>query len=90
MSTPTAPLPLAAVSAMRRLELRLSVPAAVVRAVTKYETAAEQARRLAGVAASGRMSDLDADSLAAAEDVMSAARATLAAAGQLHLVEVAR
>lgn len=48
------------------------------------------ARQLAAVAESGGMSDLDADSLAVAEDLMAASRATLAAAGQLHLIEVGR
>lgn len=85
--TPTAPLPLSAESALRRLELRLTVPPAIVRAVTDYETAAVHAADLAAVAETGRMSDLDADSLAAAEDLMAASRATLAAASQLHLVE---
>ncbi|MFF9309949.1 hypothetical protein ACF1BS_03470 [Streptomyces sp. NPDC014748] len=81
----------AAAAAMRRLGWALALPIspAVVRAVTEYEVAAEHARDLAAVAASGRMSDLDADSLAAAEDVMAAARATLAAAGHLELIEVA-
>jgi hypothetical protein len=35
------------------------------------------------------MSGLDADSLAAAEDLMAGSRATLAAAGMLHLIEAA-
>ncbi|NEA52388.1 hypothetical protein [Streptomyces sp. SID10815] len=61
----------------------------VARAVTEYDVAAEHARDLAAVAASGRMSDLDADSLAAAEDLMAGARARLAAAGHLDLIGVA-
>lgn len=87
----TEPLSPAAAGAVRRLELALahSIPAAVVRAVTQYEAAAVHARELAEVAASGRMTDLDADSLAAAEDLMAASRATLATAGQLHLIEAA-
>jgi hypothetical protein len=83
----TAPLPPAAVSAMRSLERRLATPA-VVRAVTVYETAAVHAEYLGNVALSGRMSDLDAESLAVAEELMAGSRATLAAAGMLHLVEV--
>ncbi|MCW7941651.1 hypothetical protein AAW14_06295 [Streptomyces hygroscopicus] len=75
--------------ALRSLELRLSVPAAVVRAVTEYETAAVHARQLAAVAESGGMSDLDADSLAVAEDLMAASRATLAQAGRLDLIGAA-
>lgn len=85
--TPSAPLPSAALAAMRSLELRLTFPAAVVEAVTRYETAAVHARDLAAVAASGGMSDLDADSLAAAEDLMAGAQAVLADAGRLDLIE---
>jgi hypothetical protein len=84
----TAPLPPAAVSAMRSLERRLATPA-VVRAVTVYETAAVHAAELSNVAWTGNMSGLDADSLAAAEDLMAGSRATLAAAGMLHLIEAA-
>jgi hypothetical protein len=87
-ATPTAPLPLAARAALARLEARLASPA-VVRAVTVYETAATHAADLAAVAVSGRMTDLDADSLAAAEDMMAGSRAALTAAGLLHLIEVA-
>jgi hypothetical protein len=60
---------------------------AVVRAVTVYETAAVHAEYLGNVALSGRMSDLDAESLAVAEELKAGSRATLAAAGMLHLVE---
>jgi hypothetical protein len=90
----TEPLSPAAAGAVRRLELALfhSVPVSVVRAVTQYETAATHARELAAAAAAGTLSDLDAsdldaDSLAAAEDLMAAARTTLAAAGRLDLIE---
>ncbi|MEU6365737.1 hypothetical protein ABZ876_08270 [Streptomyces sp. NPDC046931] len=85
MSTPTASLPPAARTAMRRLELALtpSIPAVVIRAVTQYETAAVHAKELAAVAASGQMTDLDADSLAATEDLMAASKDTLAAADWL-------
>ncbi|MFJ6559940.1 hypothetical protein ACIQMV_08665 [Streptomyces sp. NPDC091412] len=86
---PTAPLPSSSLLAMRRLDLALTLPVspAVVRAVTEYETAAVHAKDLAAVAESGRMSDLDADSLAAAEDLMAGARETLTAAGWLELIE---
>jgi predicted HAD superfamily phosphohydrolase len=87
-STLTAPLPPAAVKAMASLDARLAGPS-VVRAVTVYETAATHAADLAAVAAAGRMTDLDADSLAVAEDLMAGSRATLTAAGMLHLVEAA-
>ena len=75
----TAPLPSVAVDAMRRLE-RAFAPLAVVRAVTQFETAAERAKQLAAVAATGLMSDLDADSLAVAEDLMAASREMLVVA----------
>ena len=55
-------------------------------AVTQYETAAVHVVQLAALAAGGQMSDLDADSLAAAEDLMAAAWATLAKAGRLDLI----
>lgn len=83
--TPAA-LSSSALAALHRLELALLVPAEVVAAVTMYEAAAVQATALAGLAESGRMSDLDADSLAAAEDLMAAARKTLADAGRLDLI----
>jgi hypothetical protein len=55
--------------------------------VTVYETAAVHAEYLGNVALSGRMSDLDAESLAVAEELKAGSLATLAAAGMLHLVE---
>jgi hypothetical protein len=71
---------------MRSLERRLATPA-VVRAVTVYETAALHRTYLAAVALSGSLSDLDADSLAVAEELMAGALATLTAAGMRHLVD---
>ncbi|WP_432053702.1 hypothetical protein [Streptomyces sp. bgisy022] len=62
----------------------------LVRAVAQYETAAERVTQLAPLAESGQMSDLDADSLAAAGDIMAAARTVLEAAGRLDLIEVVR
>jgi hypothetical protein len=62
---------------------------AVVRAVTVYETAAVHAAYLGNVALSGRLSDLDAESLAVAEDLMAGSLATLVAAGVRYLVEAA-
>ncbi|MFC5634705.1 hypothetical protein [Streptomyces bullii] len=84
MSAPTAPLPLAAAEALAGVESHFPL----IRAVAQYETAAEHAVQLAALAEAGRMTDLDADSLAAAEDVMAAARATLAQAGRLDLIGV--
>lgn len=61
----------------------------VARAVTIYEGASQRYAELAAMDAR-TMSGADFDSLALAQDRMNAARATLAAAGQLHLIEVAR
>lgn len=87
MSTPTAPLPPAAAHAMRSLDLRLQVPGPVADAVLSYRTAAVRAALLADLADAGfKLSDLESDDLAHAEDLMAGAKAILAAAGQLHLV----
>lgn len=80
----TAPLPPAAVEALAHALPHFPL----VQAVAEYETAAVHAAQLAGLAESGRMSDLDAQSLADAEDVMAAAHAVLKQAGQLHLIGV--
>lgn len=79
----TAPIPASAAVLLDGLlaEFRL------VRAVAQYETAAEHRAQLASLAESGRMTDLDADSLAAAEDIMTAARHVLADAGRLDLID---
>lgn len=86
MTTPTAPLPPDAADAVSRVEAHFPL----VQAVAVYETAAVRAVQLAALADSGfTLSDLDADSLAHAEDLMAGARATLAAAGRLDLIGVA-
>lgn len=84
----TAPLPSAAAQALRRVDLALTlpVPLPIVRAVVEYETAAVHAADLAALAATGKMSDLDADSLAATEDLMAGARAVLKSADALDLI----
>jgi hypothetical protein len=81
----TAPLPPAAVKALARLEAKLRI----IRAVTEYETAAVHAAQLGDLAEYGRMTDLDADSLDLARDLMADAHATLAEAGMLHLLNEA-
>ncbi|MEV7975394.1 hypothetical protein [Streptomyces sp. NPDC086519] len=64
---PTAPLPAAAVELASRIEAHFPL----IQAVTQYETAAVRAVQLAALAEAGQMlSDLDADSLAHAEDLM--------------------
>ena len=78
----TAPLPPAAAVLASRIEAQFPL----VQAVTVYETAATHAVQLAALAETGDMSDLDADSLAHAEELMAGARATLAAAGRLDLI----
>jgi hypothetical protein len=85
MSAPTAPLPPAAAEALAKLAPHFPV----VQAVTVYETAAVKAVQLAALAETGKLSDLDADSLAHAEDLMAGARQTIADAGMLDLIEVA-
>lgn len=82
----TAPLPADALSALCRLELALTLPVEIVRAVTRYEVASARATELSDIAAAGCMTVLDADSLAHAEELMAGARAVLAAAGRLDLI----
>lgn len=84
----TAPLPQPALDAMRRLELALAAPE-VVRAVTRYEVASARTAELSTAMDSRHLSGAEFDSLALAQDTMAASIAILAAAGQLHLVEVA-
>lgn len=63
-----------------------AVSLAVAEAITVFETASLHAVQLAARAESGGMSDMHADDLAHAEDLMAGARATLADAGMLHLI----
>ncbi|WP_435595890.1 hypothetical protein [Streptomyces albogriseolus] len=81
-TVPTAPLPAAALPALARLHAAFPV----VQAVTVYETAAVHAAQLAALAEADKLDDLDADSLAHAEDLMAGAAATLASAGRLDLL----
>ena len=59
----------------------------VQRAVTVFEVAAERYRELTTL--DRDMTGAEFESLKLAQDGMAASRATLAAAGQLHLIEVA-
>lgn len=61
----------------------------VQRAVTVFEVAAERYRELSARDAR-TFTGAEFDSLTLAQGRMAEARATLAAAGQLHLIEVAR
>jgi predicted HAD superfamily phosphohydrolase len=82
VDTTTAPLSPDAVELMARVEAHFPL----IHAVTQYETAAVHAVQLAALAEVGKMTDLDADSLAHAEDLMAGARAVLADAGRLDLI----
>ena len=65
--------------------LKLPVDPAI-RAAADFRKAAKRAASLSTEALSPHMSDLDADSLAHAEELKLGARATLAAAGRLDLI----
>lgn len=78
----TEPLP----AADSALASRIAAHFPLVEAVAVYETASVHVVQLAALAESGRLSDLDADSLAHAEDLMAGALATIAQAGRLDLV----
>lgn len=71
------------------LASRIEAHFPLIQAVAQYETAAVHAVQLAALAESGGMTDLDADSLAHAEELMAGARATLADAGRLDLIGAA-
>ena len=58
----------------------------VAEALTRYRAESVHVVQLAALAESGRLSDLDADSLVHAEDLRAGALATLAKAGALHLI----
>jgi hypothetical protein len=67
------------------------LPNDIVRAVAVYETASLHAAELAAQSASGKdLPAVDVRSWEFAEELMAGARATLAAAGMLHLIEAAR
>lgn len=104
-TTPTAPLPSAAADALARLErafadrstadvlaheagTHVRVSEEIRRVVVRFEIAAATVDRLSRVDARD-MSPAQFDHLADAQKRMAEYRATLAAAGQLHLIEVA-
>ena len=87
-STPTAPLPPAAVSAMARIELRLTAPE-VLPAVARYEVASFRTAQMSRWMSTRDLTDVELDDLEFAQDVMREATAILTAAGMLHLIEVA-
>lgn len=76
-----------AVAEIRVIVRELAGLKAELATATCYGAAVVCAVQLAGLAmSSGTLSDLDADSLAHAEDLMAGTHATLAAAGRLDLV----
>jgi hypothetical protein len=88
-TTPTAPLPPAAPAALRRLEAAfLPMPLDVVRAVTRYETAALRYDELIARPASD-LSPAEFDSIGMAQQTMAEAFGVLAEAGRADLVESA-
>ena len=86
---PTAPLPPAAEAALHRLELALSLPAEVVRAVTRFEVASARTAELSAAMDERDLTPAEFDALDFAQDTMRQARAALAAAGRLDLIEAA-
>lgn len=86
---PTAPLGPVGRQLLARLEHAFP-HLAIVQAVTLHETAAVHAAQLAHEAAAGSLTDLEADDLAHAEDLMAGARHTLAQAGRLDLIGATR
>jgi len=80
--TPTAPLPTLAADAASRIAAHFPL----VEAVTVYESATVRAVQLAALAEAGTLSDLDADSLAHAEELMVGMWVKLARAGRLDLI----
>ncbi|MDQ0809861.1 hypothetical protein QFZ63_001575 [Streptomyces sp. B3I7] len=62
----------------------------VAKAVTRYEVASQRLAELSQAMDDRDLSGAEFDSLALAQDTMRASKATLAAAGQLHLIEAAR
>lgn len=97
MATPIVPAPVRADHQAQSLADRLAHEASsyvrrtpeVQRAVTRYEVAAARYEELSARDAR-TFTGAEFDSLVLAQDVMSESRAILAAADQLHLIEVAR
>jgi len=83
-TTPTAPLPPVAVEALSRLE-RAFLPLDIVRAVTRYETAALRYDELSGRPVSG-LSPAEVDAWQTAQQTMDAEFAVLADAGRTDLL----
>lgn len=86
MSTPTSPLPPAAVAALHRLERAfLPMPLEIVRAVTRYEVAAFRYDELIARPASA-LSSAEVDAIRDAQDTMADAFGALAQAGRTDLL----
>lgn len=85
--TPTAPLPQAASVAIGRLSVRLALPGPLADAVLCYRSAAARAAQLNERIDGGvKLSAMEWDDLAHAEDLMSGTKATLARRNRLDLI----
>lgn len=82
---PVAPLP----SAAHEAASHVRVTPDVAKAVTRYEVASERLAELSQAMDVRDLTGAEFDSLSVAQDTMRASKATLAAAGQLHLIEAA-
>ncbi|MEV4784043.1 hypothetical protein AB0K53_01065 [Streptomyces tuirus] len=82
----TAPLPPAAAAALARLELRMFAPE-VLPAVARYQVGSLRTAQLSDWLYRYGLSDADFESLEFWQDAMREARATLADAGRLDLID---
>ncbi|MFJ9037950.1 hypothetical protein ACIRF8_15325 [Streptomyces sp. NPDC102406] len=85
----TSPLPAAAVSAIERLAVRLSVPGAM-EAAARYGVASFRTMQMSHWMDARPLSDAEFDDFEFLQDVMRESRALLAAAGLLRLIGGAR
>ncbi len=83
---PTAPLPPAALDALRSLELKLTLPADIVRAVTRFETASVRSAELGEIMNSRDLTVAEFNALDDCTKTIAASVATLQAAGRLDLI----
>ncbi|AJP04765.1 hypothetical protein TU94_28290 [Streptomyces cyaneogriseus subsp. noncyanogenus] len=86
--TPTAPLPPAAVDAMRRLEESLTSPE-VLQAAARYKVASALTAEVGRVMSTRDLTDIEMADLLYVQDVMREAQGVLSAAGRLDLIGVA-
>ena len=87
---PTAPLPLAAESAIARLELRLNYPTDLYRALTRHQVASERTAQLSAWMDRRDLTPDEFGSFEWAQDVMRETRSEMANAGRLDLIGATR